>query len=88
MTFAGLLDSLCDAPKSKALSSCRLLDGISYFVQREASGSFLKLLFSKNQRVARIDGYYGHIGTTIESFQGGYDVFHTVSLIDTGRNNR
>jgi hypothetical protein len=53
---------------------CRLLDDISHFVQREASSSLLKLLFTKNQRIARIDGYYQRIGTLIQSFQVWYNI--------------
>jgi hypothetical protein len=53
----------------------RLLEDISNFVQREASSSFLKLLFAKNRKIVRIDGYYRRIGILIQSFQVWYIIF-------------
>jgi len=47
----------------------RLLENISTFVQKEASCGFLKLLFSKDQRIARIESYYRRIRISVESFQ-------------------
>ncbi|KIM82420.1 hypothetical protein PILCRDRAFT_461876 [Piloderma croceum F 1598] len=47
----------------------RLLKEISAFVQREASRGFLKLLFTKDQRIAQIEAYHRRITTSIESFQ-------------------
>ena len=54
----------------------RLLEDISDFVQREASSSFLKLLFAKNRKIIRIDGYYRRIGILIKSFQVWYITFY------------
>jgi hypothetical protein len=67
------------------ISPCRLLDDISNFVQKEASKSFLKRLFTKNQSVARTDGYYASVGMIIESFQASYNTFESSSLINTAR---
>jgi hypothetical protein len=49
--------------------SYRLLKEISAFVQREASRGFLKLLFTKDQRIAQIEAYHRRITTSVESFQ-------------------
>jgi hypothetical protein len=62
---------------------CRLLDEISVFVQKEVSSSFLKLLFNKNRRISRIDSYYAHIGTVMESFQASHNIIDICSLINT-----
>ncbi|KIM73991.1 hypothetical protein PILCRDRAFT_715514, partial [Piloderma croceum F 1598] len=47
----------------------RLLEDISSFIQKEALCGFLKLLFTKDQRIAQIDGYYRRIDDSIQSFQ-------------------
>jgi Trp operon repressor len=49
--------------------SNRLLDEISAFVQQEASRAFLKLLFTKDERIARIEEYHQRISTTVTTFQ-------------------
>jgi hypothetical protein len=67
---------------------CRLLDEIAAFIQKESPCSFLQLLFTKDQRIARIDTYYRRIGTSIESFQVSCDILKIVPLIPTGGNNR
>ena len=66
----------------------RLLDSISSFVEKAASSTFLKLLFTKDRRVSRIEGYYNRIGDLIDSFQVGCDVFETASFIDAVGGNR
>ncbi|KIM77885.1 hypothetical protein PILCRDRAFT_824860 [Piloderma croceum F 1598] len=47
----------------------KLLEEISAFIQKEASCGFLKLLFTKDQRIVRIESYYRRIDISIESFQ-------------------
>jgi hypothetical protein len=47
----------------------RLLDEISAFVQKETLCAFLKLLFTKNRRISRIEEYHHRIGTLVTSFQ-------------------
>ncbi|KIM73018.1 hypothetical protein PILCRDRAFT_15623 [Piloderma croceum F 1598] len=44
-----------------------LLVEISSFVQKEATRGFLKLLFTKDERIARIEEYHRHIGTLISA---------------------
>src|ERR1700733_10677222 len=46
----------------------RLLEEISTF-RKEASCRFLKLFFTKDERIAQIDGYHRHIATSVNSFQ-------------------
>ena len=55
--------------------SHRLLNEISEFVQKEVSYPFLKLLFTKDQRIARIEQYHGRITTAVTSFQVSRDTF-------------
>jgi hypothetical protein len=55
--------------------SYRLLNEISEFVQKEVSCPFLKLLFTKGQRIARIEEYHGRITTAVTSFQVSRDTF-------------
>jgi hypothetical protein len=55
--------------------SHRLLDEISEFVQKEVTCSFLKLLFTKGQRIARIEQYHERITTAVTSFQASRDTF-------------
>jgi hypothetical protein len=47
----------------------RLLEEISTFIEKEASCVFLKLLFTKDQRIAKIDEYHRRIATSVTSFQ-------------------
>jgi len=49
--------------------SHRLLDEISGFVQKEHLCGFLKLLFTKDQRIAQIEVYHRRIATSVASFQ-------------------
>jgi hypothetical protein len=49
--------------------SHRLLDEISAFVQKEALCGFLKLLFTKDQRIARIEAFHRRIGDAATAFQ-------------------
>jgi hypothetical protein len=67
---------------------CSLLKEISTFIQREASRGFLKLLFTKDQRITQIEGYHRRIGTSIESFQASCDLSEIVFLINMGQNGR
>jgi hypothetical protein len=55
--------------------SYRLLDEISEFVQKEVSCPFLKLLFTKDQRIAGIERYHGRITTAVTSFQVSHGTF-------------
>ena len=66
----------------------RLLDNVSTFVEKAASSTFLKLLFTKDRRISRIEGYYNRIGDLIDSFQVGCDVFETASFINAAGGNR
>jgi hypothetical protein len=50
------------------IPSYSLLKEISAFVQREASRRFLKLLFTKDQRITQIEGYHQRIEASIKSF--------------------
>ncbi|KIM77033.1 hypothetical protein PILCRDRAFT_12389 [Piloderma croceum F 1598] len=59
----------------------KLLEEISAFVQKEASCGFLKLLFTKDQRIVRIESYYRRIGISIESFQASCSVLESTSLV-------
>ena len=52
--------------------SYRLLEEISTFVEKDASCVFLKLLFTKDQRIAKIDGYHTRITTLVTVFQASY----------------
>jgi hypothetical protein len=47
----------------------RLLDEISEFVQKEPLCGFLKLLFTKDQRIAQIDAYHRRIAISVASFE-------------------
>ena len=60
---------------------CRLLEEISTFVRKEASRGFLNLLFTKDQRIARVERYYRRIGVSIESFQVSRHSFDTISQL-------
>ena len=66
----------------------RLLENASAFVEKAASSAFLKLLFTKDQRISRIDGYYNRIGDLFDSFQVGCDVLDAASFIDAAGGNR
>jgi hypothetical protein len=55
--------------------SYRLLNEISEFIQEEVSCPFLKLLFTKGQRIARIEEYHQWITTAVTSFQVSHDTF-------------
>lgn len=46
-----------------------LLRTIDSFVEKEVSVHFLKLLFTKNQRIARIEAFHQRISTSVASFQ-------------------
>ena len=66
----------------------RLLDNISTFVEKAASSTFLKLLFTKDRRISRIEGYHNRIEDLIDPFQVGCDVSETASFIDATGSNR
>ena len=55
------------------------------FVQKVASSPFLKLLFTKVQRNTRIEGYYGSLIGSVESFQVSryYNAFKFIYPIQT-----
>src|ERR1700734_572290 len=55
--------------------SHRLLAEISAFVQKEADCGFLKLLFTKDRRITRIEEYHRRIGTSVTSFQESHYIF-------------
>jgi len=42
---------------------------IAGLIQKEESGSFLKLLFTNDKKIARIDAYYQFINTLVKSFR-------------------
>jgi hypothetical protein len=58
----------------------RLLDDIAVFVQKEASCGFLKLLYTKDQRIAQIEEYHRCIGTSVTSFQESFFHLHLLDL--------
>ena len=66
----------------------RLLENISAFIEKAASSTFLRLLFTKDRRISRIEGYYNRVGGLIDLFQVGCDVFETASFIDAAGGNR
>ncbi|KZP25836.1 kinase-like protein [Athelia psychrophila] len=47
----------------------RLLDEIRDFIKAEGHGSFLTLMFTKEARIAQIDGYQKKIATLVNTFQ-------------------
>jgi hypothetical protein len=55
------------------------LDEIATFVQKEASYGFLNLLFTKDQRISRIEDYYGRLSISIESFRASYHIYFNQS---------
>jgi hypothetical protein len=62
----------------------RLLDDISTFVHKVASSPFLKLLFTKEQQSAQLEGYYRSIIDLIDSFQvNHYIIVSRYSLYQT-----
>lgn len=64
---------------------CRLLEEISTFVEKDASCTFLKLLFTKDQRITKIDEYQRRIATLVTSFQASCPHLwrlHTVTWTD------
>jgi hypothetical protein len=56
-------------------ASHRLLGEISASIKKDASCMFLKLLFTKDQRIARIEGYHRRIATLVTSFQASFHTF-------------
>jgi hypothetical protein len=58
------------------------LNEISIFIHKAASYGFLKLLFTKEQRITLIEGYYRHMGISVQSFQVGKGMLQTKPLID------
>ena len=66
--------TLTRVPGSHWHLSCRLLDEISVFVQKEASRPFLMLLFTKGQRITQIEQYHGRLSTAVTSFQASHHI--------------
>jgi hypothetical protein len=62
--------------------SALIYTSVSSFVEKAASSAFLKLLFTKDQRISRIEGYYNRIGDLMDSFQVCCNVFETASFIN------
>jgi hypothetical protein len=56
-------------PTTHRRLSYRLLKEISIFVRKETSRPFLKVLFTKDERIARIEQYHRRIATAVTSFQ-------------------
>jgi hypothetical protein len=48
----------------------------------------MKLLFTKDKGIARIESYYRRIDIAIESFQASCFSFESTILIDMDKNNR
>lgn len=46
-----------------------LLDEIRAYIEKEAKTPYLKLLFTKSNRIDRINGYQGKIASAITAFQ-------------------
>ena len=67
------------APASYHCPSYRLLEEIAAFVQKESSRGFLKLLFTKDERIARIEGYHRRIGTAVTSFHASLNIFSSLT---------
>ena len=59
----------CHSTNVHYCSSHRLLDKILTFIQKEGVYRFLKLLFTKDQRITQIEGYHHLIRTLVTSFQ-------------------
>jgi hypothetical protein len=59
------------APCSLACLSRKssLLQDILDFVQKQASYNFLKQLYTKDERIARIEEYHRRIGSMVAAFQ-------------------
>jgi len=61
---------LVEANTSAALNNlCGLLSEIVEFVQKEDGREFLKLIFTKDTRIARIDGLHRKLGAAVDAFQ-------------------
>jgi hypothetical protein len=54
-------------------------------VQKEGSRSFLKVLFTKDQRISRIEEYHRRISTAVTSFQASRSLT-ALSAAMTGTN--
>jgi hypothetical protein len=70
-------------------ASHRLLGDISASIEKDASCVFLKLLFTKDQRIARIEGYHRRIATLVTSFQASFHTFrllHALTQMETTDN--
>ena len=63
--------------------SRRLLDDIGVFVQKQVSQPLLKTLFTKDDRIARIEGYHRQISALVNAFQvrSYLRVFYVVYLM-------
>jgi hypothetical protein len=59
----------CQDLDTEMTLSCRLLEEILVFIEKEGSCVFLKLLFTKDQRIAKIDEYHKRIASSVTSFQ-------------------
>jgi hypothetical protein len=59
----------------------RLLEDISAFVQKETSRPFMKLLFTKNLRIAQIEQYHRSISTAVTSFQASRDISQCMTCL-------
>jgi len=47
----------------------KLLQEIARFVKKQSSANFVKLLFTKDDRISRIVGYHQRIATLVQAFQ-------------------
>jgi hypothetical protein len=59
-----------------------LLEEISVFVQKETSRPFIKLLFTKGQRIAQIEQYHRCISTAVTSFQASHHVCECMTCLN------
>ena len=50
-------------------------------MQKEAAGGFLKLLFTKDRRISRIEEYHRRLGTLIASFQVSHNLVNSLRRI-------
>ncbi len=69
-------------PGSYRCALHRLLEEISVFVQKETSRPFIKLLFTKGQRIAQIEQYHRSISTTVTSFQASRHVCECMTCLN------
>ena len=59
----------------------RLLQEIARYVDKQLKQNFLKMLLTKDNRIACIDGYHRWIAALVSAFQASFSPIHLASLI-------